>query len=100
MRNNKDRIIHLVQILTRILILPIMCAIGYGIKSYVPMVLGMAALVILLGISRIKLIGQRFQDNEESRKEYKKIVTRSVILGPIIAIAFITLVVFIRLKLG
>ena len=100
MRNNKDRIIHLVQILTRILILPIMCVISYGTKSYVPMVLGMAALVILLGISRIKLIGHRFQDSEESRKEYKKIVTRSVILGPIIAIAFIALVVLIRLKLG
>ena len=100
MRNNKDRIIHLVQILTRILILPIMCAISYGTKSYVPMVLGMAALVILLGISRIKLIGQRFQGSEESHKEYKKIVTRSVILGPIIAIAFIALVVLIRLKLG
>ena len=78
MKNNKDRIIHLVQILTRILILPIMCAISYGTKSYVPMVLGMAALVILLGISRIKLIDQRFQGSEESRKEYKKIVTRSV----------------------
>ena len=100
MRNNKDKIIHLVQILTRILILPIMCAISYGTKSYVPMVLGVAALVILLGISRIKLIGQRFQGSEESQKEYKKIVTRSVILAPIIAIAFIALVVIIRLKLG
>lgn len=93
--NNKERIIHIAQILTRVLILPIMCAISYGTKSYVPMFFGIVALIILLGISRIKLIGQRFKGNDEEKQTFKKIVIRSIILAPILVAIFITIVILL-----
>ena len=95
MENNKERIIHLVQILIRVLILPTMCAISYGTKSYIPMVFGIGVLIILLGISRIKLIGKRFQESDEKKQTFKKIVIRSIILAPILVAIFITIVILI-----
>ena len=93
MKFNKERIIHLMQIAIRVLILPIMCAISYGTKSYVPMVFAISVLVILMGISRIKLIGSKFQENEDDKQAFKKIVIRSIILAPIITFAFLAIAV-------
>jgi len=98
MKINKERIIHLLQIVIKVLILPVMCAISYGTKSYVPMVLGLAALIMLFGISRIKLIDRRFEGSEEERQNYRRIVIRSIILAPIIVIVFVTIVVIISLN--
>ena len=97
---NKPNIIQ--TILNIAIVLFIACFFVIRIKTgeYIPLPLVASILIVLVGVSRIIATHKRFQGSEESRKEYKRIVTRSVILGPIIAIAFIALVVFIKLKLG
>ncbi len=95
---NNERIIRIIQIAVRILVLPVMCIVSYGTKSYVPLVLGAAVFIILLGITRIKLIGNRFQDSDEDKQTYRKIVIRSVILAPVITFAFIGVVLLLTLN--
>ena len=98
----KDKPNIIQTILNIFIVVFIVCFFIVRVKtgSFIPLPLTASVLIILVGVSRIIAIRKRFQGSEESRTEYKKIVTRSVILGPIIAIAFITLVVLIKLKFG
>jgi len=57
-------------------------------------------LLVVVGIFRIVKNRNRFQGSEKERREFKMIVNRSLILAPIIAIAFIAIVVLIKIKFG
>ena len=63
-----------------------------------PLVIGL--LVIPVGIYNILSIRKSFQGSEAERKQFNKIVLRSVILTPIIVVVFLTVVVLIKLKMG
>jgi len=97
---NKPNIIQTVLNIAIVVFIAFFFVIRIKTGEYIPLPLVATILIALVGVSRIIAIRKRFQGSEESRTEYKKIVTRSVILGPIIAIAFITLVVLIKLKFG
>ena len=56
-------------------------------------------LLIIVGIYRIASIRKRFQGSDEEQKKFNKIVLRSVILAPIIVAAFLTVVVWVKLKM-
>lgn len=55
--------------------------------------------LVLLGVVRIVSARNRHQSSEEDQKKFRKITIRSVILAPILAIAFITIVVLIKLNM-
>ena len=63
-----------------------------------PLIVGL--LVIPVGIYNILSIRKNFQGSEAERKQFNKIVLRSVILAPIIVAVFVTVVVLIKLKMG
>lgn len=65
-----------------------------------PLPLAASVVIVLVGIFRLIATRKKFQGSEESRKQYNKIVAKSIILAPIIVIIFIALVVLIRLKFG
>lgn len=96
---NKPNIIQTILNVAIVLFIAVFFVIRIKTGEYIPLPLIASIIIALVGISRIIATRKRFQGSEESQKEYKKIVTRSVILAPIIAIAFIALVVFIKLKL-
>ena len=98
----KNKFSTIQTILNVAVVVFIACFFVVRIKTgeYMPLPLAASILIVLVGVSRIIATRKRFQGSEESRKEYKKIVTKSVILAPIIAIAFIALVVLIKLKSG
>jgi len=95
---NKTNIIQRILNAAIVLFIAIFFVVRIKTGEYMPLPLVASIIIVIVGISRIIATRKRFQDSEENRKEYKKIVTRSGILGPIIAIAFIALVVFIKLK--
>ena len=97
---NKPSIIQ--TVLNLCIVLFIACFFILRIKTgeYLPLPLAASIIIVLVGASRIIANRRKFQCSEEGRQQYNKIVVKSVILGPIIAIAFIALVVFIKLKLG
>ena len=66
--------------------------------QHIPMPLIGCVLLVLIGISRIISARDRHQGSEEDRKKFNKIVIRSVILAPVLAFAFIAIVVLIRLN--
>jgi len=98
----KDKHNIIQTILNIFIVVFIVCFFVVRVKtgSFIPLPLTASVLIILVGVSRIIATRKRFQGCDESRNEYKKIVRRSIILAPIITIAFISLIVFIKNKLS
>ena len=97
---NKPNIIQ--TVLNVSIVVFIACFFILRIKTgeYLPLPLAASILIALVGVSRIIANRKKFQGSDEGRRQYNKIVVKSLILAPIITIAFIALVVFIKLKLG
>lgn len=97
---NKPNIIQ--TVLNVSIVVFIACFFILRIKTgeYLPLPLAASILIALVGVSRIIANRKKFQSSDEGRGQYNKIVVKSLILAPIITIAFIAVVVFIKLKLG
>ena len=78
----------------------LICVLLLRYHATAPKPLILTGLIAIVGILRILRIRNSYQGSEEDKQEFNRIVRRSVILGPIIAIAFIAVVVFLRLKIG
>ena len=78
----------------------LICVILLRYHETAPKPLIFTGLIAIVGIIRIIRVRNSYQGSEEEKQEFNKIVRRSVILGPIIAIAFIAVVVIWKLKVG
>ena len=78
----------------------LICVILLRYHETVPKPLILTGVIAIVGILRILRIRNSYQGSEEDKQEFNRIVRRSVILGPIIAIAFIAVLVVLRLKIG
>ena len=78
----------------------LICVILLRYHETAPKPLIFTGLIAIVGIIRIIRVRNSYQGSEEEKREFNRIVRRSVILAPIIAIAFIAIVVFLRLKIG
>lgn len=92
MKNRTDGIWAALSVLIMVLLL--------RYHATVPKPLILSGLIAIVGIIRILRVRNSYQGSEEEKQEFNKIVRRSVILGPIIAIAFIAVVVIWKLKVG
>ena len=90
------------KILSGFILLFFVYRIILGIRAgqHIPMPLFGCVLLILVGLYRIFAIRKSFQGSDEERKTFNKIVIRSVILGLIIMVVFVTVVVLVKLKMG
>ena len=102
-KTKQEKILYVIRCLLNIAVvifIASMFILRIKTRQHIPMPLVASVVIVLLGISRLISARNRHQGSEEDRQKFNKIVIRSAILGPIIAIAFITVVVLIKLKLG
>ena len=102
-KTKQEKILYIIRCLLNVAVVIFIASMFFlRIKTgqHIPMPLVASVVIVLLGVSRIISARNRHQGSNEDRKKFNKIVIRSVILGPIIAIVFITVVVLIKLKMG
>ena len=102
-KTKQEKILYVIRCLLNVAVVIFIASMFFlriETGQHIPMPLVASVVIVLLGISRSISARNRHQGSEEDRKKFNKIVIRSVILAPIITIAFIALVVFIKLKLG
>ena len=100
-KTTKDKNVYIVMRIIRIVFW--VCVVYFAFLSfqageYISKPLAVGLLMVPVGIYNILSHRKRFQGSDGERKQFNKIVVRSVILAPIIVIVFLTVTVLIMLK--
>ena len=102
-KTTKEKAVFIIMRILRIVFW--ICVVYFAFQSFQageyiskPLVVGL--LIVPVGIYNILSHRKRFQGSDEERKQFNKIVIRSVILAPIIMAVFLTITVLIMLRTG
>ena len=102
-KNTKEKMIYAAMRMLRIafwVCVAYFAFLSFKAGEYISKPLVVGLLIVPAGIYNIIQIRKSFQGSDEERKTFNKIVIRSVILGLIIMMVFVTVVVLIKLKMG
>ena len=102
-KSKQEKIAYIIiQVLRAITILVMAYVIFLRIKTgqHVPTPMVLLPLIFIVSLSRIGYIRKSFQETEEGKAKFRKILVRSVILALIITVAFVSVAVYVAINTG